>query len=148
VRRKAFVAFALILLLAGGTIFGAAEKHKMKICSMLGDMGGNVGIFKSVGRYVVGRFVSVDLNIVIINTLFPVSGNLTLELPLWRFVFYVTGGLGYSLIGGGTKNVGTGLMIRLTQQMGFLADYRHYTHKPFFGKHMANFIGGGIFYLF
>jgi len=150
--KKTFLVFVLILLLAGGTVLRAAEKAKAEKSKMelnlVGSAGGQVGMFKSLGWYLVGRFVSAEANIAIILDAFPLCGNLTLQLPLWRFIPYVTGGLGFSLTGFSVANVGGGLKVRLTQRMGILFEYRSYTYHIRTRKKTTPLIGGGISYLF
>ena len=151
--KKAFLAFVLILLLPGGTVLRAAEKSKAEkskteLNFVLGSGGGEVGAFKSLGWYFVGRFVSAEVNVAIVKDAFPLCGNLTLHLPLWRFIPYVTGGLGFSLTGFGVTNAGGGLKVRLTERIGILFEYRSYTYKIRNRKTTTPLIGGGISYLF
>jgi hypothetical protein len=151
--KKAVLAFVLACLLAGGCALQAAEKAKEKSPRMelnvaMGIAGGQVGLCKSVGYFLIKRFVSVEGNFSVITKLFPLCANLTLQLPLWKFIPYVTGGVGLSPMGGGVSNAGVGLKFRVTRQTGILVEYRTYNGTVGIRKKTMNLIGAGISYLF
>ena len=146
---KRLVVFLLVLILfaAEGNAQADQNKPRTEFNVTFGWAGNDFGIFKSLGYHLIRGFVSAEVSLAIIEGQYPLSGNLTLQVPLYKFVPYVTGGYGYSLAGTGVTNMGAGLKIRLSPSMGILAEYRQFTYNSF-GKKKSTLIGAGFAYLF
>jgi hypothetical protein len=97
----------------------------------------NPAIVMGFAYYLLPRFIALDANIAILaggrddrGRVLPISLNLSLNLPLWRIVPFVSGGGGYSSGGEFVRNLGAGLKLRLGRTMGFLAEYRYFWYAP------------------
>jgi hypothetical protein len=143
------LALTAILCATGGSHLFAAEKIKSEINVSVGKISTRgIGIIKSMGWYLVRNFVAFDVSITITEEEYPISGNLSFNLPVMeRIVPFVTGGAGMSFKSGLIKNLGGGLKFRVLKRTGIIAEYRAYFRS---GKatRSYHYFGIGLSYLF
>jgi len=134
----------LIFFAAGGSALGEQAK-RISIDAVLGLAGEAGGIIKSFGYQLIKGFVSVEASFAVFAHTYPLSGNLTLQLPLGPFAPFITTGYGYSLSGFSVSNTGTGLKIWVSENTALLLEYRRFKYD-YFGKQTTKLIGAGFAY--
>ena len=114
-----------------------------------------IGIVKSFWWYPLPRVFAVGLSFDYIGMTLPLSLNASLNLPLPVVVPFVCAGAGASVSRGGITHFGGGLKFRVWRKIGFLVEYRKYSHRPdpFIDPPDAprarpEYIGAGIAYIY
>jgi hypothetical protein len=115
----------------------------------------NIGIVKSLWWYPLPKIIALGLSLDYIGAILPLSLNVSLNLPLPVVVPFVYAGAGAGVSRGGITHFGGGLKFRIWKNVGLIAEYRKYSHKPdpFLDPPHAlrarpDYIGAGISYLY
>jgi len=137
----------LILIIAGGNALGESAK-RFEFNAVLGWAGQAGGILKSFGYNLIQRFVLVEASFSVFQYSYPLSANLTLQVPLGPVSPYVTGGYGYSFSGFMVSNLAAGLKLWITAKTALLVDYRQFRFTYQKEKKKTTMIGVGFAYRF
>jgi len=123
--KAVFFSALFILLPAARDGFAAVKPFRGELDFSLGLLNGrDLGVIKSVGWYVLPRFVKIDVNVAYVDMEIPFSGNISLHLPLGPVVPFGTAGLGFSFQGNSSKNLGGGIIFKLSDRFALLGEYR------------------------
>ncbi len=115
----------------------------------------NIGIVKSLWWYPLPKIIALGVSLDYISAIMPLSLNISINLPLRYIVPFVCAGAGAAFSRGGITSFGGGLKFRIWKNVGLIAEYRKYSHKPDpfrdppgTQRVRPDYIGAGIAYIY